>query len=411
MLIKFQFSTQKGVLPIMRVLADIINTPSVTSIAALRTRATAASYDSSLLQYLDDANSYIYRTNDPTNVVAHISGSPSTYIYYLTLQFSVFDNTSTKYYTQFYSTGTTSGTAARINTYLAATAISGGTINSSAMPVTTAPSATQTGTILTPSGTSSGSMGINSTTYTGIYTFWFYINNNGCVMAINTNNNNLAGWPAAYNDGTLWCGPYISSQYTRDDYTNGEFTNNFTYPVMYSNDRGTGQGFGMVSVEFQNALYFVNPLYATSSGYPPFSVLRLVYNPSATDTASPSVYTNQRVGFTIDGFSASNRSLAYENYTTTSNSSIYRRLVDISNTGYKIPNATLATPVFGQHDIGWEMSYYGCWGGSMSQLLGVYLFNGDYSPGDEYTIGGITYMIWPLFMGYTGRLGLAIPKA
>lgn len=396
---------------IMRVLADIINTPTVTSIATLRTRATAASYDSSLLNLLDDTNSYIYRTNDPTNVVSHISGAPGNKIFYLTLQFSVFDNTSTKYYTRFYNA--TSGATNQCLSYPAHTALSSGTITSSAMPVTTADNVTtQTGTVMAVAGTYSSNYYITDTTYTGVYTFWFYINNNGCVIAVNTNNNNLAGWPASYSSSTLWSGPFLISQYTRDDYTNGEFTNNFTYPVMYPTSRGIGLGFGSTGVELQDALYFVNPLYtAVAAGLAPFSVLRLVYNPSATDTASPTVYTGQTVGLTFDGVSAADRSLSYESYVTTANAISYRRLMNISSVGYKITNATMATPVFGHHDLGWEMSYYGCWGGSASQLLGVYVFNGDYSPGDEYTIGSVTYMIWPVYSGYTGRIGLAIPKA
>lgn len=407
MLIKFQFTALKQVHQIMRVIADIIATSSVTSIATLRTRATAANYDSSLLSLLDDANSYIYRTDNPSNVVSHISGAPGNKIFYLTLQFSIFDNTSSKVYIQFYNNA--SGVR---SCYQNAGTASNASIYSSQMPVTTTDATTaQTGTVLSMTGTTQSGGTVLDATYTGLYTFWFYINNNGCVMAINTNNNNLAGWPASYSSGTLWSGPFLYSQYTRDDYTNGEFANNFTYPLMLPADRGIGVGFG-TGGDFTNTVFYQNALTVTANtNRAPFQVFRLVYNPSATDTASPTVYTTQGVALTIDGFSNQNRNVAYENYVTTANANIYRRLVDNANIGYKIPNSIMATPVFGQHDIGWELSYYGCWGGSASQLLGVYLFNGDYSPGDEYTIGSVTYMIWPLWNGYTGRLGLAIPKA
>jgi hypothetical protein len=41
---------------------------------------------------------------------------------------------------------------------------------------------------------------------------------------------------------------------------------------------------------------------------------------------------------------------------------------------------------------------------------GIYIFNGEYSPGDTFTYNGKSYMVWPTWSGYSDRVGLAIPK-
>jgi hypothetical protein len=54
MFIKLNYTANKQINTVFRTIADIVNTPSVTSIAALRTRAIAAGYDSSLLLSLHE---------------------------------------------------------------------------------------------------------------------------------------------------------------------------------------------------------------------------------------------------------------------------------------------------------------------------------------------------------------------
>ena len=49
-------------------------------------------------------------------------------------------------------------------------------------------------------------------------------------------------------------------------------------------------------------------------------------------------------------------------------------------------------------------------GGNISDIGDFYLFNGDYFPGDEFSYNNRTYVIFPVGLGYTTRLGLAIPK-
>jgi hypothetical protein len=45
----------------------------------------------------------------------------------------------------------------------------------------------------------------------------------------------------------------------------------------------------------------------------------------------------------------------------------------------------------------------------MSEKSGYYLFNGDYFPGDQFTYGGKTYVIFSTYVGYVDRVGIAVP--
>jgi len=50
-------------------------------------------------------------------------------------------------------------------------------------------------------------------------------------------------------------------------------------------------------------------------------------------------------------------------------------------------------------------------GGDISAVSDIYLFNGDYTPGDEITDGNRTFIIMPFgFDPTTYRLGIAVPK-
>lgn len=62
------------------------------------------------------------------------------------------------------------------------------------------------------------------------------------------------------------------------------------------------------------------------------------------------------------------------------------------------------------HPIVWNRADYNNIGGLISDKSGVYLFNGDYTAGDEFSVSGITYSIWPLADGWGYRVGLAVPK-
>jgi hypothetical protein len=78
---------------------------------------------------------------------------------------------------------------------------------------------------------------------------------------------------------------------------------------------------------------------------------------------------------------------------------------------YRWPTATAtATGAFTMQPLVWNRPDFNNIGGLISDKAGIYLFNGDYTAGDEFTVGGITYSIWPMADGWNQRIGLAVPK-
>lgn len=409
MYIKLNFTSAKPAYQVFRTVNQIINTSGIDSIAALQSAATSGSWDATLTSNLNAANSEIIRTNDLSYTKSHYYGTNSTKIYTFTIEHSVFDNTDRKFYTQF-----TNPTGATLQVlHQMGTTISGGTITSTMMAPTLADSsAVATGTALTLGGTTTGAAVTLNAAGTGgddVFTFWMYITDTCMIWAINNNAAAPVGWPGTYNVATSLAGPYIMSQYTRDDYWNTDAGASTTfYPVALFNYRGTGVGFG-VSVDIGTT--FNTPMYVTADvSACAFRVLNMIDTSPSQATTAPTVLTNQRVSMTIDGISSSHRPLALDSAVTTAGTISYRQLINTANPGYKIPDAALTTAVFGHHDLGWEMSAYCAFGGSMSQKSGFYVFNGDYTPGDEYVVNGTTYSIWPIYAGFATRLGLAIPK-
>jgi hypothetical protein len=400
MYIKLNYTAAKSAYQVFRAVNEIINNTGITSVATLQSVATAGTWDSTLLGSLDAANSEIIRTTGVTNTKSHYYGTNSTKLYTWTIEHSVYDNTSRKFYTQF-----TNATASTLQVlHQMGTTISGGNMASTQMaPSVLDSNATGAAVTLHAAGTGGDDL----------YTFWMYITDTTMIWAINNNAAAPVGWPGTYSAATALAGPFIMSQYTRDDYWNTDSgASTVFYPVALFNYRTAGIGFGITNVDITTTTTtYSSPMYPTADATAcAFRVLNMIDTSPSVATTAPTVLTNQRVCTTIDGLSQGQRALGADNNVTTAGTMSYRQLLNTANAGYKIPDATLTTAVFGHHDIGWEMSLYCAFGGSMSQKGGFYLFNGDYTPGDEYAVGGTTYSIWPLYMGSSTRLGLSIPK-
>jgi hypothetical protein len=84
----------------------------------------------------------------------------------------------------------------------------------------------------------------------------------------------------------------------------------------------------------------------------------------------------------------------------------------VINTGAfnRYPSADRKSTGYAMLPLRWELSYYGLKGGNATAIGGMYIFNGEYVAGDLFNYNGKTYMIWPTSIGYTSRVGLAIPK-
>jgi hypothetical protein len=80
-----------------------------------------------------------------------------------------------------------------------------------------------------------------------------------------------------------------------------------------------------------------------------------------------------------------------------------------NQTNYRYPSDDLLSTGFGLMPFGWEATTYGNYGGNASDQNGVYIFNGEYTPGDTFVYNSKTYMIWPMYSGNSNRVGFAVP--
>lgn len=407
MYIKLNFTLAKSQYTLWRIITDIINTPTVTSISTLRDRQTAANYDSSLLVGLEDATSEIYRTTDLTTTKAHYSGNTGTKVFTMTVEQQ--DADGQYYYTQLFNTDVSSPNVY----YNVGTSITGGTMSSSQM---TPPNADNTnsfvGTQLNMSGNTLNNTTnyINSSGYGGdnVYTLYVYISDKMFMWATGLGAYAPGGYPGSYSTST-YSGPWYVGQYTKYDYWN--LNTNGMVPVMFTMpDRGTnGQKLAPRNEDYTSVR---NPFYAVSanSNLSPYGVLSLI-------NASPSIGTTwsklygQRICHTVGNVSSGQRPLL-GNFTITGNAGALSYASFMSNQQfYRFPTANLGAVAFLHMPLGWEMSYYGAMGGNMSDATGVYIFNGDYAHGDEYTYNGVTYSIWPMSNGFGSRIGHSVPKS
>lgn len=467
MFIKLQYTANKNINTIFRTIVDIVNTPSVTSIAALRTRETAASYHSSILANFDDSNSEIIRTVSPTRVQAHAYKPATATHYKTTFRFPVHDagaeftgsiagttltvsavasgalsvghdivvagvtegtrvtaslggqggvgtyavstsqtvssqamTSERPYYLQFSNAATTVGMNFGIGD-----SITGGTMASSQLPMSNQENqAVAGGTDLilgnnytfTPVVMATA----NSAPATAVRTLWMYITDEGMIWSTTNSTSYSNGWGTTYNNALLQSGPWIFGQYTRFDNFNNDL--NGIIPVMFTVPRATGTGYGRqtdyTAVNQPNLGPAASP---TVAAIIPFKIYNMIQAlPQIGGTWPVTYFPN--VGYTIRGESNGRRQLH------TASGSIGKVVSTTAVERY--PNADLTATGFALMPLGWEHFTRGNHGGNMSDQTGFYIFNGEYQPGDTFGLNGKVYTIWPIFHGFTDRIGIAIPK-
>jgi hypothetical protein len=292
MYIKLNFTTNKNLFYVFRMLTDIINTTSITDVASFYNRANSASYTSNMISGFDPATSQIIRTSNPTGVKAHFSGQPSTTSSKFTLEFSTYDDPSVKYYIQYVNSSIT-----YTSYYLSlGSAITGGTMASSQLGLSVADANTiYSGTQLSTGGYSgdfttvgtyiAGTSAASSASTTNIRTVWAYVSNTAFIWATNQTAT-LTGWPATGSSVSSQSGPHIYSQYTRWDYwnnnTNGIVPMIFTYP--------RADGFGLTANDF---VYGTNDQY-TSLGVLGTAGANILEAKYYNSTTSKLYFANQR---------------------------------------------------------------------------------------------------------------------
>jgi hypothetical protein len=409
MYIKLSFTQDKNIMDVYRILDDIINVSSTTNITALMTRVGTV-YAANLADGLTTSTSDLIRTVSPNaNVTkSHFAATNlSTGNYKWTLEQSSYDSTSTKYYIQL------SGNSLSVNgsTCIVGNAITGGTITSSSCAISVAyRSSASNGTALTVAGSTYGTVSssvlvLTSQGQTNVRHMWMYINDKCIVMAMTPTTTYSTGWTSSYPNSANLSGPWIFGQYTRFDYWNTD--SNGIIPFVFPDTfRGAGQGFGNTSDINNNSNYYYPTGAATS-------IPLLVYN---TVNAFPAVTSSWPLVYNaVPCIQWGYRETGYQDPLTTVNlNSGYTTPCfgkGISNTSAeRWPSSDLSGTSFQLIALGWTLDRYGNSGGNISDRSGIWLFNGDYQPGDEFALGGKTWSVWPIYNGYADRIGLAIPK-
>jgi hypothetical protein len=479
MFIKLHYTSNKQINTVFRTVVDIINTPSVTSIASLRTRETAASYHANILTGLDDSNSEIIRTVSPTGVQAHSYKPTTSAQHKITFRFPVHDAGAT------FTGRIDNGTVGNPGTTLTVTNVASGSISIGQEIISGGAEGTRitghlsgtkgstgTYTVSISQTASSGSMTAQRPYYIQLYsisgtgiaqnfnigdsitggtmassqllmsrpqdeavaggtdltlgngytptpidiatsatapanairTFWMYITDQGMIWGTTNSTSYNNGWGSTYNNHLLQSGPWIYGQYTRFDYYNTDA--NGVIPVMFTVPRSSGQGFGRTT-DYDS----VNNPNITTHATIPFKIYNMIEADPQVGTSWPLTYF-PNVGYTINGISSGNRILntrATIDPSTAAVTSQWGKAVT-TTVAERYPSSNLAATGFSLIPLGWEYLYKGNHGGNMSDQTGVYIFNGDYQPGDIFGLNGKVYMVWPLYSGFAARIGLAVPK-
>jgi hypothetical protein len=407
MFIKLNFTTNKTSLQALACLHHIISNPSIVDIPSFT--ASFNTLQSGLRSGFDPENSELIRTVDPDRVVSQLSKTTSAWVGNQTLQFDVHNQQDRKYYIQLSTTSDT--LSCRISNRLngsqdlsTPSSVDLSTVN---LASTTAGGDNVTFLTGTNSADTLAEVLINiATNAAAIRCIWAYITNECFIFNFTQGTSTPSGWNTTYNINTN-SGPYIFSQYQNfDQFMRSE---NGIVPLMFTSLL-RGGGFGINSEWNQiNNVLFTKPTTVNASSTA-FQILNGIdAYPQAVSTwpylMSPYVSwgsgsrTNEQFALTTE-FLGSTNNISSSRVGRVIHTSSYHRYTsaDRKSTGYAML------------PLRWELSYYGLKGGNATAIGGMYIFNGEYVAGDLFNYNGKTYMIWPTAVGYTSRVGLAIPK-
>jgi hypothetical protein len=410
MFLKLNFTVDKTWNHIRQIANAIINDTNINSIAALPT--AAASWNATVMAGLDYTNSEIIRTVEPTTVKSHYArSSTTTALPSWTLEFQVYDAPSRKYYINFSHPSANAVAFMYVGDTILSGSMDSGqydmtknssdptTANAHGVPVFL--SSTAPAQLLTSGVAINDSAPAN---FSNFRTFWMYLTNDCLIIASTHGASSNLGFNATYSDGSKYSGPWIFSQYQRYDYHNTDA--NGVIPLMFVNISRTtkGGGFG-VSSDWER-VDNVNGLSEACA----FRVFNMIDAHPQVGTSWPLMsFPNVSWGSgnrTNEAVVLTGQSIAATNVLTTGS---YGRLIH-TTAQTRYPSTDLRTVGYGMLPLRWSNSYRFNRGGNATARGGFYIFNGEYFPGDTFTHGGKTYMIWPTWVGYSQRVGVAVPK-
>jgi hypothetical protein len=314
----------------------------------------------------------------------------------------------------------------------------------------------------------------NSAGPTTSYSYFAYISPYAIAWASSKSTLTKSGWNTTSGPwaNTVQNGPYLSTQYTRLDAWNSD--GNGVIPVCWINGYSASYRSSYYGLSYTGDMtwpnsgnYTFNPAfgsYATASGNAAFSVMNTINASARSDgnwvttdygITGPTGSSNYNAGVQV---SYGTHIRGYQDQTPLTNTNILGSITgptqsftvvnpkldkttvvenSVSRSAfYGIQGAalfdqsTLSAQFFRWpgitgptgssqivasyilQPIVWNRVDYNNIGGLITDKAGVYLFNGDFLPGDEFTVSssGITYSIWPLADGWSQRIGFAVPK-
>lgn len=400
MFVKLNYTSSVKPAVFFRVLADIINTSTVTNVATLQARMTSASYDSSLTANFDATNSFISKTLGISNTTAHMARPANTngYGFEFVLRQKVYD-ASTNYYISYSLAGDGTGST------LAGMGISlSNAFSSSEWPLTDPTTGTTaSGTALVVS--SVGNQIIGSTAGTNSTCMFAFISDTACFIAFNTSSYSPLGFSTLGNQTSgNYIGPIMHLQYTRRDYYNTD-ANGFI-PVVFNNVNRSYAGLGQNNTDFTA---ISNPNSATNTECPMMVYNYLSGQPSNTVGPWSITGSAQQVVLGVGsryndigawyssqiGNTAMNVNTYGSVFSTTAQARIFSN--DFTQRVYPVYPLSFRRP--------------GTLGGSISDRTEIYLFHGDFLAGDEIVFNARTYILMPVYQySVTYRLAWAVPK-
>jgi hypothetical protein len=417
MYIKLQYSSDKRFVSCMRLLTAIVQDATITSTEILQTKVST--WHTDVKGGIDFTNSEIIRTVDPTNVQMRFNKSTTGNYqnnHNWMVEFDVYDNPGEKWYIQ---SRTEITTAVQDATWSVGTVLAAGPFNTTSQSITTpdlfSAGGADVALRLDPTNNVENrhSTTKNLPDTADIRCMWVHLTNEGLALSFthrdSTNNGMPTDYTTAVSSATI-SGPYIFGHYERWDYWNK--ASNGIVPVMYHNiHRGSHIGYGY---DLARANYdwtpTLNTEYNVTNDAGPYRIFGTIDAKASTSPSWPlqrHTMVNQSVGMRSDYNAPLIYSVLGAGATV---AAISTGAVVHTTASTRFISEDLKSTTFAMLPITWQHAYYNNTGGSMTARTGVYLFNGEYFPGDEYTFNSKNYVIWPTYSGYAQRVGIAIPK-
>jgi len=399
MYIKLNFTRDENQKTIWRLFTYIVNDSNITSISQLQSISSSQNWNNDVIGGVDFTTSEIIRTVDPTNTVCHISSHNTYDDFFFTMEQQVYDDPTTKYYLRYETQSPSTGLGEVI--MKVSDAVVNDLSTTEQIPVSVTHSDDFRGLDVVPTGslTTYGLIADDGALGTNLRTFSAYLTDT-TLLWYTTSEATPVGFGTTFNNNSKYSGVAIHSQYERYDHHNNAgngiipwvYTFPWTSAAFWGNGNHWSQEVNLNRKSDNHNIRFFNIVDAKTrigNDYP------IEYDAMAAHV----------VGMR----SAEFRPIDAGATDTSGVGATYGKIID-STAHVRHPTSDLNGSGFGLLPFGVSNTLKGNQGGDITSLSNVYIYNGDYYPGDEFALGEKLYTIWPGYTGYTNRFGIAIPK-